>query len=127
MREGREARRRVRRSGLLSDTLSVGDPTGFEVCHTCDNPPCVNPSHLFKGTRLDNVRDMYHKNRSYDRNGEGNSRAKLTEIQAREILQKLTHGSRRDELAKEFSVSKGTIAQLAQGRTWKNIPRGEIA
>lgn len=59
------------------------DPGNMLVCHSCDNPQCVNPDHLFLGTSADNMADMVRKGRSLK--GTRNPGSKLTELQIAEI------------------------------------------
>lgn len=92
-------------------------PVGLIVCHKCDNPPCVNVDHLFIGTDADNIRDAKIKGRY---RGENNGRAKLTADQVLEI-RSLGNKLSLTELAKRFSVNRGTLHNILHRKNWKHI------
>jgi hypothetical protein len=94
---------------------------GDEVCHTCDNPPCVNPKHLFIGTHADNMRDAARKGRikSRDSSGEKNPSAKLDTLKVKAIRERHASGERSIVLATEFGVSQATICRILRGATWR--------
>lgn len=93
-------------------------PAGGEVCHSCDNPPCVNPAHLFLGTHDDNMADAARKGRM--RRGERNGAAKLTDVEARTI--RALAGTVTDlTLATRFGVSDSTIANIRLRRGWRHL------
>jgi hypothetical protein len=100
-------------------------PEGMFVCHTCDNPGCVNPAHLFVGTHQDNMDDMRRKGRRKGRGtkakGEKHYLAKLTESQVREIRELYTPYGKysQSKLAEMFGVSPMTISDIINNRTWK--------
>lgn len=89
-------------------------PVGKSVCHSCDNPPCVNPAHLWVGTRADNKNDSVRKGRHA--RGASCGRSRLTSEQVTIIR----HTSRKTtELAKSFGVARSTIRRVRAGLTWK--------
>ena len=89
-------------------------PEGLDVLHRCDVRNCMNPSHLFLGTNLDNINDKIAKNRQPK--GEEIRSAKLTEEAVR-FIRKSDKTIR--ELAKQFNVDKSTIRQVKLKITWK--------
>jgi hypothetical protein len=92
-------------------------PTGLHVCHRCDTPSCVNPSHLFVGTADDNRRDMVSKGRERHAAGEVHGRAKITARDVDEI-RRLRGIETQRSLAARFGVSQAEIWMVQAGRRW---------
>jgi hypothetical protein len=90
------------------------------VCHTCDNPRCVNPNHLFLGTSPDNTYDRNQKERQA--RGEGHGMAILTEKQVLEIREiREICGIEYKELARQYKVSWYTICEIVKRKSWKHL------
>jgi hypothetical protein len=92
----------------------------FDVCHACDNRWCVNPDHLFLGSRKENMFDAIKKGRTAKGERDGNST--LTNEQVREIKKKHSQGGyTHRELAKEYGVVHSTIGCILREKTWTHI------
>ncbi len=90
----------------------------MHVLHRCDNPPCVNPGHLFIGTHADNMRDMRAKGR--DRPAR-NTQRKLTEDAVREARFLWACGIRVAELARMYAVSKPAMKAAVERTSWRHV------
>lgn len=95
------------KASRVSLILDGRDPGPLLALHTCDNPGCVNPAHLYPGTRANNNADMVARGRSNA--GERNPQAKLTEVLVGEIRR-----------LKAAGVSEGTVSDVLRGKTWRS-------
>lgn len=107
----------------LAYTLTKGEiPDGMYVCHTCDNPSCCNPEHLFLGDQHANMADMKAKGRMWDRRGSSNGSSKLTPTKVRNIRKLRAMGVSRKEIAAKYGVTYPTIVNIETGKTWADTP-----
>jgi len=119
-------------------------PDNLLVCHTCDNPPCCNPKHLFLGTYLDNNRDRDSKGRNglkgmkrnnwwmmgelshwhkHPKNtqGENNGKHKLDSASIHVIRFRINQGDRISDISAHYHVSDSCIQKIKERRTWAHI------
>lgn len=89
------------------------------VLHKCDTPPCVNPDHLFLGTRRDNLEDMTSKGRRAI--GARNGAAKLTDELVRKVRLLRAEGWTHERIAAAMGVSRRAIGVVASGEAWRHV------
>lgn len=96
-------------------------PDGLVICHHCDNPVCVNPVHLFIGTRKDNNADRAAKGRGREnrQTGSNNTNAKLSEDDVRAIIAVLRSGRfTQGEIGAMFGISQPTVSAISRRVRW---------
>jgi hypothetical protein len=106
------------------------------ICHSCDNPPCCNPAHLWAGTDKDNSCDREQKSRGNHAvgerhcsrtkphriaRGEGHGLSKLTEAQVRAIWDDYHAGAKIRDLAKKHGCSFCAVQCITSGQTWTHL------
>lgn len=116
----------TRRAHRVAWILNNGEiPKGLKVLHSCDNPPCINPAHLFLGTDSDNMKDRDKKNRQCK--GADHPDTKLTPHDAKMILdlrgQRWTLGA----IGSLWEVSKQRIWQIERGIKCKHLVKKDMS
>ena len=107
-----------------SHELWVGPiPDAYYVCHSCDNPPCMNPSHLFTGTPSENNLDASSKGKNIRSLNPG---SRLTDDQVRDIRRHLKAGVVQRRLAEKYGVSPQTITNIKQGKQWTTLDKEDV-
>ena len=117
--------KRVRKAHRVSYALEHGlTPANLCVLHSCDNPPCVNPAHLWLGTQLENIADRTRKGRSNRRAttvGEAHYAAILTRADVLKIRHRKQKGEIYRVIAKDFPVSASAVGRICRREVWKHV------
>jgi len=104
----------------VSWILTNGEiPAGLHVLHKCDNPPCVNPDHLWLGTAHDNMRDMVAKGRHRGTTGMRLRKSVKLTIGEVEEIQKCQ--DRNHVIAARFNVHPSLISKIKHGHIWRPL------
>jgi hypothetical protein len=107
----------------LSWLLQRGEiPPGKQVLHHCDNPPCWQIRHLFLGTQLENIQDMFSKGRQNKARGEGHGRAKKTEAEMLSMINEYRAGGiTQKELAMKYALHPIYVNKVLTGKKWAHL------
>lgn len=94
---------------------------GLVVGHDCDNPPCINPDHLWLGTQYSNIRDRMNRNRRRYRYGEEHAGAKITEKDVLEIRSERAAGVPASALAVKYGITRSGVYHIEKRRNWRTV------
>ena len=112
---------KMNKASRISYLLAFGPiPNGLHVLHRCDNPPCVNPHHLFLGTHRDNMDDKHRKQRCPI--GSDVPASKLTDEKVVELRKRFKPGT--DSyltLAREYGISTRVLYTIVNRKGWKHV------
>lgn len=89
---------------------------GMKALHTCDNPPCCNPGHLFEGTDADNGRDKSEKGRAARNTGETNGSCTIPDSVVLEIITRRASGMSLEAAGKPWGVRRETVHKIVTGK-----------
>ncbi len=109
---------------VLSWLLNKGEiPIGMKVCHHCDNPPCVNPDHLFLGSDKDNSDDAKKKGRLAQLKGSLNGWALMTEEKVTSMRQEwIPYKVSARKLAEKYGLSQTQTERILRNEAWQHVP-----
>lgn len=125
---------KIRKVHRVAWELAFKERPSSLVCHTCDNPPCCNPSHLFTGSDADNSRDKVNKQRQARGpkhgfvlhpekipRGEQNGKAKLSSLRVTEIRTLRAAGLSGPKIARMVGVKRTEVYNVLSGKTWRHV------
>lgn len=96
-------------------------PYGIQIRHKCDNPPCVNPTHLLRGTPKQNSGDRVDRGRGSSRIGDRNHNHKLSPHDVLKIRGLSSCGISRIEIAQMFSITSSNVTLIVSKKNWSHL------
>jgi hypothetical protein len=110
--------KRIRAHRAMYISIYGNIPEGKIICHSCDNKDCINPKHLFLGTKKDNTQDMLNKNRVDRMDDRKGTKQKLSD---EDVINIYNSNKSSYYLSEIYNVSDVQIRRIKNGSRCKKI------